>query len=395
VTVQNTVPDTTDPTVSLTAPSGGATVSGSSVSVSASASDNVGVSGVQFQVDGSDLGAEDTSSPFGTTWNSTAVSNGSHTLKAIARDAAGNTSSSSISVTVQNTVPDTTDPTVSLTAPSGGATVSGSSVSVSASASDDVGVSGVQFQVDGSDLGAEDTTSPYGTTWNSTSFADGTHTLEATARDAAGNTSSSSISVTTQNTVTPPPTTDTTLPTPDAMPIVNLTSPLSGQAFDKSLNLAATASDDVAVTKVEFWLDSKLLATDKSAPYSYSLRVRKPDRLSYGSHTATARAFDGAGNAASSAVTVTRTSSASVASLRAVIKALRGEGSSEAAGLQASTSRAGLEVRGPNVKAKITLTRCAGKTGKSSQRIPLTLTHGKAAGKLAGRPGRQCVLRIS
>jgi hypothetical protein len=95
--------DTTPPTVSMTAPSGGATVSGSSVAVSANASDNVGIAGVQFKLDGSNLQAEDTSSPYSITWDSTSVSNGSHTLTSVARDAAGNTTTSSgVTVTVSN-----------------------------------------------------------------------------------------------------------------------------------------------------------------------------------------------------------------------------------------------------------------------------------------------------
>src|SRR6185369_5693692 len=71
------VPDTTPPTVSVTAPSNGATVS-SSTSVTATASDNVGVAGVQFKLDGSNLGAEDTSSPYSISWDTTATLNGSH-----------------------------------------------------------------------------------------------------------------------------------------------------------------------------------------------------------------------------------------------------------------------------------------------------------------------------
>ena len=63
-----TVPDTTAPTVSITAPANGATVSGT-VTVSATASDNVGVVGVQFLLDGANLGAEDTSSPYSISWN--------------------------------------------------------------------------------------------------------------------------------------------------------------------------------------------------------------------------------------------------------------------------------------------------------------------------------------
>jgi hypothetical protein len=94
--------DTTAPTVSLTAPAGGATVSGT-VTVSATAGDNVGVAGVQFKLDGVNLGTEDTTSPYSVSWDTTAATNGSHTLTAEARDAAGNSApSSSVTVTVSN-----------------------------------------------------------------------------------------------------------------------------------------------------------------------------------------------------------------------------------------------------------------------------------------------------
>jgi hypothetical protein len=79
--------DTTAPTVAMTAPANGATVSGTSVTVSATATDNVGVAGLQFKVDGVNLGAEDTAGPYTATWNTTTSSNGSHTLTAVARRA--------------------------------------------------------------------------------------------------------------------------------------------------------------------------------------------------------------------------------------------------------------------------------------------------------------------
>ena len=98
--------DTTPPTVSITAPADGATVSGTTVSVTANASDNVGVVGVQFKLDGANLGSEDTGSPFGITWDSTTASNNTHVLTAVARDAAGNTTTSNgIVVTVNNLGP--------------------------------------------------------------------------------------------------------------------------------------------------------------------------------------------------------------------------------------------------------------------------------------------------
>ena len=96
-------PDPTPPSVSITAPLAGLTVSGSAVTVSANASDNVGVVGVQFKVDGTNLGAEDTAPPYSISWNTTTVANATHTLTAVARDAAGNTTTSAgIAVTVSN-----------------------------------------------------------------------------------------------------------------------------------------------------------------------------------------------------------------------------------------------------------------------------------------------------
>src|SRR5262249_24672854 len=102
VLVTQAVPDTTPPTVSLTAPASGSTVSGS-VTVTASASDDVGVAGVQFLLDGTALQAELTSPPYTISWNTTTVGNGSHILSARARDAAGNTATAAnVTVTVSN-----------------------------------------------------------------------------------------------------------------------------------------------------------------------------------------------------------------------------------------------------------------------------------------------------
>ncbi|PYJ83033.1 MAG: hypothetical protein DME22_16740 [Verrucomicrobia bacterium] len=95
--------DTIPPTVSLSAPANNATVSGSSVKVSANATDNVGVVGVQFKLDGANLGAEDTGAPYSVTWNTTTIANGTHSLSAVARDAAGNqTAATARSVVVNN-----------------------------------------------------------------------------------------------------------------------------------------------------------------------------------------------------------------------------------------------------------------------------------------------------
>ena len=189
------------PTVSLTAPAGGATVSGATA-VSATASDDVSVAGVQFKLDGANLGSEDTSSPYGISWDTTSVANGQHTLTAIARDGANlTTTSAPVTVTVSNA--SNLPPTATLTAPPGGATVSGATA-VSATASDDVSVAGVQFKLDGANLGSEDTSSPYGISWDTTSVANGQHTLTAIARDGANlTTTSAPVTVTVSNAAPP------------------------------------------------------------------------------------------------------------------------------------------------------------------------------------------------
>ena len=100
-----TTPDATAPAVSITAPAAGTTVS-ATITVSASASDSVGVAGVQFRLDGASLGAEDTAAPYSVSWNTTTTSAGSHTLSAVARDAAGNSrTSAAVTVTVSNVSP--------------------------------------------------------------------------------------------------------------------------------------------------------------------------------------------------------------------------------------------------------------------------------------------------
>jgi Domain of unknown function (DUF1929)/Bacterial Ig domain/Concanavalin A-like lectin/glucanases superfamily len=97
--------DTTPPIISITSPAANATVA-STVTVSATASDNVGVSGVQFFLDGAPLGSEVVDPPYSTVWDTTTVAPGSHILTARARDAAGNSSvSASVPVTVQSATP--------------------------------------------------------------------------------------------------------------------------------------------------------------------------------------------------------------------------------------------------------------------------------------------------
>lgn len=347
------------PTVTMSAPSASATVSGATVPLSATASDASGIAGVQFKVDGVSVGSEVTTAPYQTSWNSTTVANGAHTLTAMARNTQGTTTTSApVSVTVNNPVvtpppangnivpnpsvetPDPANPnqpqgwqtggwgtntstfsyvandgqngthsvkvqttaytsgdakwffapqpvtagkqyvfsdyykssiatdvvaqyddgnsnysyvdlgsapasasawkqysasltipagiknvtifhlisgvgtlqtdaysltsvstpTVTVTAPASASTVSGSTVPLSASASDASGIKSVQFKVDGVNVGSPVTATPYNATWDSTTVANGTHSITATALSNAGiSTVSATVSITVNN----------------------------------------------------------------------------------------------------------------------------------------------------------------------------------------------------
>jgi hypothetical protein len=194
-TDMNTPIAATGPSITMTAPAAGSTVAGT-VTVSAIASAPSAVAGVQFRLDGSNLGSEDTTSPYQVSWNTTSVSDGAHTLSAVVRDTTGATgTSSNVSVNVANTSPPPPLPSVSITSPGAGASVSGN-VTIVASAQN---AAGVQFLVDGLNVGAEDTTSPYSASWSTTNSADGSHTITARARNASGTTTSAPVTVTVAN----------------------------------------------------------------------------------------------------------------------------------------------------------------------------------------------------
>jgi hypothetical protein len=175
--------------VTMTSPKSGSTVAGTvTVSASVSIVGSLTVAGVQFLLDGVPLGAEDTAAPYVVDWNTTTTNNGAHGVTAVARDRLGlRFTANPVTVTVSNGPPsDTSPPSATITSPADGATVSGT-ISVTGDASDNVGVTSVQFLLDGAPLGTEDATAPYAVTWDTATTADGAHTLTAVARDAAGN----------------------------------------------------------------------------------------------------------------------------------------------------------------------------------------------------------------
>src|SRR5439155_16027981 len=143
-------PHTQNPTISFPAADSVPAVHGTGVPTSALPADNVGVAGVQFKLDGTtNLGAEDTTFPYSVAWNSTTATNGPHTLTAVARDAAGNTTTSAgVSVTVNNTGPALPDVIVTSLSYAGG--VFTSTVKNQGTAATPAGIAiGVAYSVDG------------------------------------------------------------------------------------------------------------------------------------------------------------------------------------------------------------------------------------------------------
>ena len=188
--------DTQSPASAVANPIGNSTVSGL-VAVDVSASDNRGVVRVDLMVNGIKV-ASDTSAPFAFTWDSTRVANGMVELKAVAVDAAGNVGASApVSANVANTVVvDTTAPSVAITSPANGGRVSGT-VSITLSASDNQGTAGLSNEIYINNVRmATGAGGGLSFNWNTRKVSSGTHTIEARSRDAAGNASRTSISVT-------------------------------------------------------------------------------------------------------------------------------------------------------------------------------------------------------
>ncbi len=371
-------PDITAPTVSLTAPANGSNLLGT-ITLSATASDNVGVVGVQFNIDGTPAQSEDTSAPYAIDYNTTALSAGSHTLSATARDAAGNRTTSTVfTITVNNTPPDTTPPVISAIS-SGTPTQSATTITWTTNESADSRI-------------LYGTTSSYGSATTLNASLVTTHTAAVTgllsgtlyhyqivSKDAAGNTAtatdrtfttasapdttppaisavssgtpgqtSTTISWTTDeasdsqvtygpttaygstttlnttlvtthsvtlsglsantlyhyevvskdaaaNTATSTDNTFTTTIIPDIIaPTVVMVTPLDLSTISGTNTLSVLALDDVGISGVQFNLDGSPLQSEVTAvPYTIDLDTTT---LSAGSHTLSATARDAAGN---------------------------------------------------------------------------------------------------
>ena len=188
--------DNTPPTVSILTPVASNTVVKGNVSVTVDASDDTGVTKVVLYVNGKTVGTDNTA-PFEFNWDSTQVADGDATMTARAYDAANNSSvSAGVTVTIDNVpdVADNTAPVLKLTNPADGSTVTGT-VSIYATASDDVYVTQLSIYIDNSLKCSSVDTGTLTCKWN-TRKSIGGHSIRAVAKDAAGHNSETTISVT-------------------------------------------------------------------------------------------------------------------------------------------------------------------------------------------------------
>ena len=179
------------------------------------------------------IGAADTSNPYGVSWDTTGVADGLYDLRAVSTDNVGNTTNSTA---VTNVRVDNTGPTATMTGPSSSTSVTGS-ISVSATSTDTggSGVASVQFERSAAgagvwtNIGAADTSNPYGVSWDTTGVADGLYDLRAVSTDNVGNTTNS--------------TAVTNVRVDNTGPIATMTGPSSSTSVTGSISVSATSTD--------------------------------------------------------------------------------------------------------------------------------------------------------
>jgi hypothetical protein len=269
------------PTVSITAPAIGSTISGTAtVNANAVPASGATISSCELRVDGGLVGT-DTTSPYSWSLNTASYSNGQHTLNVTAIDNGGRKGFSQIVVTFNN-IP----PTVSFASPASGAVVSGTiSISVASTAYGGRTVASMQLRIDSLTIGAL-TKSPY--TWNvdTNGLGNGAHTLNVTSTDSLGYVGYAQSSIVISN---PPP-------------VVSIVSPTNGAQVKGSVAITVSATSNSTISYVALYFDSNSLGNRTALPYTFTLNT-----LSYGDgqHTIRAVAGDGYGRIGEIQITIT------------------------------------------------------------------------------------------
>jgi hypothetical protein len=302
-------------------------LSGTVASLTATASDNVGVTRVEFYIDGT-LQSTDSTSPYSASLNTSNYTNASHSLTAKAYDAAGNVgTASAVNVTINN------PPAVIPTLCTSGTRVEAETMTISggvavedslASGGKEWGSSALGASVQlsypsaagsftlrsrySSSAGASRTLYIDGASKGSITFAAaGNYTLLDTPQTLTAATHTIKLSIDAGNEsgmaldyidlcpVAPPP--DTTPPS------IIITAPFANTTIAGTYTVSVNAADASGVSKVDFSIDSgAVLLSDTTSPYSYDLDTTK---LTNAPHSIKVTAYDTAGNSNNQTVAVT------------------------------------------------------------------------------------------
>jgi hypothetical protein len=300
-------------------------------------------------------------------WTTSALTEGAHSVSVRASDADGNTETAPASqaFTVDTASPHTTITSSPPTSPADRASIP-FTVDEAGSTS--------RCQIDANDW--VDCTSPFAVS----GLQQGAHTVIVRSTDAAGNVESPGASA--SWTVEPGGDPNEPPPSTDAAPTTDVTSPTRGTTVDGGVRVTASASDDHGVDHVDFWVDDTRVSSDTLEPYSTWVG---DDEIAPGTRTLAVRAFDAAGQAASSAVTVRVVSDSGWTWSRrsAELSSVAGDG-----GVTQLTGRTA-----PNRVVRVDLTPCDSTEGAVADRFDLTADDDGRLTAVSSGAGL-CVLRL-
>ncbi|MGI0040636.1 MAG: S8 family serine peptidase, partial [Nitrosopumilaceae archaeon] len=215
----------------------------------------------------------------------TSLADGTYYWKVRSTDSAGNIGVYSSARTV---IIDTTPPTITITNPQNGADVT-SSFTVSVDSSDNVAVNRVELYLDGSFYGQK-TTVPYDFALDASTMSAGTHEIKAVSIDSSGNSNFATIIVNVvRNSID-------TIP-----PSVSITNPSNSATVSGMITVSASATDNVAISSVELYVNNVSYNKKATSPYDFSLDTKT---LPSGSNTLMAKAFDSSNNSNENTITV-------------------------------------------------------------------------------------------
>jgi putative Ig domain-containing protein/fibronectin type III domain protein/Big-like domain-containing protein len=286
--VAGPAPDTTVPSVSITAPTSAASYSTttSTMTLGGTASDNVGVTWVGWA---NNRGGSGVATGI-TNWSAGGIGlqSGTNVITVTARDGSGNVATDVLTVTYS--VPDTTAPTVTISGPTSASTYATASqtLAMSGTASDSIGVTQVSWVNDRGGSGTATGT----TSWNASGITlqSGTNNITVTARDAANNQSTDVLAV-------------TYTPADTAAPTVTILGPTSSSSYSTTsavVTLGGSSADDRGVTAVS-WANNRGGTGFSSGTTSWSVPSVP---LQSGSNVITVTAEDAAGNKGTDVLTV-------------------------------------------------------------------------------------------